>query len=230
MAETIISRAEARAQGLIRYFTGRACKRGHIAERHVSNLTCVECQREKSAARYPLRDREKERERLAKWRDRNREKVNAKSRRANATPERKAYKAAWYQAHRTEIVARLTGDKLARRKEQNKASAKAWAKANPEKFASHMRIHASKRRAQKHQSGGKHTSADLAEILTAQGGCCAYCRISLKRAKKHVDHIVPLARGGSNGRENIQYLCAPCNQAKSAKDPIDFAQSRGLLL
>jgi hypothetical protein len=31
----IISRAEAKARGLTRYFTGKPCKYGHIAERYV---------------------------------------------------------------------------------------------------------------------------------------------------------------------------------------------------
>lgn len=36
---------EARAAGLHRYFTGQPCKHGHIAERLVSNHTCLECVR-----------------------------------------------------------------------------------------------------------------------------------------------------------------------------------------
>ena len=39
----IISRAEARARRLKRYFTGKACKRGHVAERRVSSWDCVVC-------------------------------------------------------------------------------------------------------------------------------------------------------------------------------------------
>jgi 5-methylcytosine-specific restriction endonuclease McrA len=97
---------------------------------------------------------------------------------------------------------------------------------NPEKY----RVVERKRRAQKRNSGGTHTAADLAEILSLQNGKCAYCKIDLKRRKKHVDHIVPLALGGSNGRSNLQYLCAPCNQSKSARDPVTYARSIGLLL
>jgi len=41
----IISRAEAKAKGLKRYFTGKPCKHGHVAERQVFNATCVDCQR-----------------------------------------------------------------------------------------------------------------------------------------------------------------------------------------
>jgi hypothetical protein len=39
----LISRQEAIKQGLTRYFTGLSCKHGHIAEKLLSNRTCVEC-------------------------------------------------------------------------------------------------------------------------------------------------------------------------------------------
>lgn len=38
-----ITLAEARAAGLIRYFTGAPCRRGHIAERYTNGATCVQC-------------------------------------------------------------------------------------------------------------------------------------------------------------------------------------------
>ena len=38
----IITYTEAKAQGLTTYFTGKPCKRGHVAERHV-NGGCKEC-------------------------------------------------------------------------------------------------------------------------------------------------------------------------------------------
>ncbi len=39
----IISREEARAKGLKRYFSGKACKWGHCCERYVSNGVCIKC-------------------------------------------------------------------------------------------------------------------------------------------------------------------------------------------
>jgi len=54
----IISRADAKARDLKFYFTGRACKRGHVAKRHL-NGTCVECApayKEKHAAKAQERD------------------------------------------------------------------------------------------------------------------------------------------------------------------------------
>lgn len=38
-----IDRQTARSLGLTRYFTGKPCKKGHVAERWVSSLTCIEC-------------------------------------------------------------------------------------------------------------------------------------------------------------------------------------------
>lgn len=39
----IITRQEATAQGLIRYYTGKPCKHGHLSERRRDNGTCIEC-------------------------------------------------------------------------------------------------------------------------------------------------------------------------------------------
>ncbi len=41
----IISRKEAKAQGLTRYFTGIPCIHGHVCEKLVSNHSCIECGR-----------------------------------------------------------------------------------------------------------------------------------------------------------------------------------------
>lgn len=57
----IISRKEALARGLKRYFTGAACKYGHICERYVRQATCAVCENEKTKkqhARRRLRDSE----------------------------------------------------------------------------------------------------------------------------------------------------------------------------
>ena len=34
----------------------------------------------------------------------------------------------------------------------------------------------------------------------------------------HIDHIVPLAKGGKNELDNLQLLCGKCNLKKGAKD------------
>lgn len=44
----LITRKQAKAKGLKRYFTGVPCKHGHISDRHVSTAACRECARLKS--------------------------------------------------------------------------------------------------------------------------------------------------------------------------------------
>lgn len=46
---------------------------------------------------------------------------------------------------------------------------------------------------------------------------CYYCDKRIPGKKAHIDHIVPLARGGSHSPDNLCASCAPCNQTKSAK-------------
>ena len=41
----LVSYAEAKALRLTKYFTGKPCKYGHIAERNAANRACLECQR-----------------------------------------------------------------------------------------------------------------------------------------------------------------------------------------
>ena len=44
----ILSRKEAKEQGLKYYFTGEPCKHGHLAEKFVSNGTCLVCTRKQA--------------------------------------------------------------------------------------------------------------------------------------------------------------------------------------
>jgi 5-methylcytosine-specific restriction endonuclease McrA len=50
MERQIISRKDAKASKLMRYFTGTPCSRGHVSERYVSGYVCVDCQAAKAAA------------------------------------------------------------------------------------------------------------------------------------------------------------------------------------
>lgn len=52
--------------------------------------------------------------------------------------------------------------------------------------------------------------------LALQNGLCVYCKIDVT-IKYHVDHIIPLAKGGKHEPSNIQILCPSCNLKKSAK-------------
>lgn len=59
----IISREEARQKGLVRYYTGKPCKHGHICERAVISRNCCECnlQRREYKARWKYNKEEPKR-------------------------------------------------------------------------------------------------------------------------------------------------------------------------
>lgn len=83
MAETVIcysgelvSRKDAKAAGLTRYFTGKPCPHGHVSQRMTSGTACVECLRQRRLvnpdANYAT---------VKAWREQNPEKWAAQSKR-----------------------------------------------------------------------------------------------------------------------------------------------------
>lgn len=48
MDKELISRAEAKAIGYKKYFTGKPCKHGHISERYTSSKHCLQCLKERN--------------------------------------------------------------------------------------------------------------------------------------------------------------------------------------
>lgn len=59
---------------------------------------------------------------------------------------------------------------------------------------------------------------------------CYWCHKPLKDLKVHIDHYIPLAKGGKHTLSNLVVSCQSCNNKKHAKDPIEFANSIGRLL
>jgi len=49
---------------------------------------------------------------------------------------------------------------------------------------------------------------------------CQSCGKKIEETPLNVDHIIPLAKGGSNDISNLQTLCRLCNQKK--KDYFDY--------
>ncbi len=78
-----------------------------------------------------------------------------------------------------------------------------------------VRANNHRRRAYERNNGGTHVSADIQQQYKNQRGKCYYCKKKVGKTY-HVDHVIPLSKGGSNGPENIVIACPRCNLRKNA--------------
>jgi hypothetical protein len=296
----IVSRSEAKEQGLKRYFTGVPCCNGHLSNRQVSDRNCCECKNIRT--KDTRKDNpELHRERCRKWRRDNPEKSKASNERwrslnldrvkethktwlkknpgrtreysrkayyadveatraakkkdRDENPEkykrysrsdylknrdvRKAAVRTRYHKNRAKCIAAMAIWRK-RNPEKARSIARKWARANidsicawqernREKVRLYVRAAKAQRRARQKEAEGRFTKGDIDRLKKLQRGLCAYCKIALKK-KYHIDHITPLAGGGSNWPSNLQLCCPTCNHQKHAMDPIEFAQSIGRLI
>lgn len=70
----VISRTHAIGQGLSRYFTGKPCKEGHVAERFVANYTCCVCA-DGAFKKWYSENSNTHLQHVNKWRNKNPQKV-----------------------------------------------------------------------------------------------------------------------------------------------------------
>lgn len=221
-ADDLISLGEARSRALAHYNLGVPCKNGHLSVRFVSNRACKAClDARKMAVRTA--DPERVRRQWRIWQAANRTRLRALER-------------ARYQA--TLGIARAKNrEKERRRRERDgeriaalaRISAKRFREEHREEWRARKREEACRQRVRRRKADGAHTADDVQRIRKMQRGKCAICAIKLGRAA-HLDHIIALARGGSNWPSNLQWLCARCNISKNARDPLDYMRSLGRLL
>lgn len=114
--------------------------------------------------------------------------------------------------------------------EQNKTKIqelqREWRKKNPnypaewrEKNRSFHNSKESKRRTIKAKNGVfKITKSELDKLYSSP---CVNCGST---EKIHMDHIIPISRGGQHSIGNLQPLCASCNIRKSNKFMIEWKQ------
>ncbi len=90
---------------------------------------------------------------------------------------------------------------------QNRARARAWELADPQRSAIRKACRSATRKF------GESVPVAVYAALMAQP--CALCGLSPSGG---VDHIVPFVQGGRNVVVNLQPCCLPCNLAKASRD------------
>lgn len=185
------TRREAIYFGLTKYFNGKPCPKGHLAERQIGNSTCIECVKDGQIKRRTS-NKKLHNEKVRNW---------AKSNRARV----KAIEDRYWKKN----------------KDKQRAKNTRWKKKNPE----YVKLKNNERRAAKQMVGGTYTCADIDVLKRQQNNCCAICFIDTT-IKYHLDHIIPLSRGGTNWPENLQILCPTCNLRKGVKTNEEFLRSK----
>jgi 5-methylcytosine-specific restriction endonuclease McrA len=183
-----------------------------------------------AAKSYYIDNKESLSEKAKEYRDKNRIKILA------------SVKA--YQAKNSQKISEKKKESHENNKLSVNAKSREYYSKNKERICEQKKIYRSENselvinhnrnaRARKRGAEGRHTAAAILAIFEAQRGVCANCQARLFKSganKYHVDHIMPLALGGSNWPGNLQCLCKACNLSKNAKDPIEWAQENGRLL
>jgi 5-methylcytosine-specific restriction endonuclease McrA len=97
------------------------------------------------------------------------------------------------------------------------AKKNAWRKANPERWA------AMNRRSARKQNVRRRAIMSLGELFDGEYACmrdewnCGICGLLCHSGEYHLDHIIPLARGGKHTFFNVQPSHPKCNLRKGSK-------------
>jgi 5-methylcytosine-specific restriction endonuclease McrA len=105
--------------------------------------------------------------------------------------------------------------------ERNNRNCAKWAKENPKKRNAIYYKKGIKRRSYKQKVNFK--PHERIEILKRDNWTCQCCGIKVhdekisNETKAHIDHIIPISKGGHSEPFNLQTLCRTCNLSKSDK-------------
>lgn len=91
------------------------------------------------------------------------------------------------------------------------------------RMARKARLH--QRRSLMRHNSGRYTAADIEAIKVGQTNkrgevCCWWCNEPMQ--EWHIDHRIPLAKGGTNDARNLCLAHAKCNLSKGSKLPAEF--------
>ena len=137
--------------------------------------------------------------------------------RAKNSAEIAAKRAAYHAEHPEKNATRCAAYYASHREEQA-ARAAAWRKSNQDK----VRAHGHLKRARKRNVGGAHTGQDIQRQGNVQKWRCWWCGEKCQK-KYHVDHLIPISKGGHNDPSNLVISCPKCNCSKKDKMPSEFA-------
>lgn len=208
------------------YFNrNRACKDGLNtickACSAATELAYRESHREEARARTKAWN-EANPDRAKQWRKANPSKVAEQKRRYQVG--HKGQIAAYQRDYRRANQARLREQRRGyyrNNRVQILSKKKAAYQKNKQHFHLINRPGTHRRRARLLGAPGSHSRKDVRLLYEAQTGRCWWCGIPVGD-RYHVDHRIPLSRGGSNAPDNLCISCPDCNRSKGDKLPSEW--------
>ena len=119
----------------------------------------------------------------------------------------------YYQKNRDQILAQ---NRLYNQTNKDKIDLrnKAYYESHKEDFIFKAR---ERKKKIKDTKDGTITKEALDMMYESQYHKCNYCNCDLDQFGKHLDHILPLSRGGRHTLNNVHWICPRCNLSKNDK-------------
>lgn len=179
---------------------------------------CLACERANSKRRYAA-NKEKKLAQNKAWRDKNPEyQAEYHARTRESRKEQRSAESRRYNEKNKEKLRQYHADYYQKNKERYKENNAKWRLENPEAIASAS----AKRRAAMRANFVE--SVDYVKVRE-QSSSCYLCGEVFSEEEKfcgkltHVDHIIPISKGGSHSYQNVALTHAVCNLKKGSSSP-----------
>ena len=117
----------------------------------------------------------------------------------------------------SEYMCKYAQNHLEKRRKLNQK----WHKNNLEKDRMYHRIASARRRKVYTESFHLYTW-----IQNQKPFICFYCNQNIENQRFHIDHFIPLSKGGIHSEANLRISCPFCNLRKHTKMPWEFMPKR----
>lgn len=174
----------------------------------------------KYAKEYRIKNKQTIFEQKKQYRERNRESIKEKKR--------------LYRLENKEYLIQKSKEKYWRNVDKNRESCRKYYEAHKKEFLLASKIYKAEhkdeyriyyinsrlRRRAKIGSYGNVSTKIVSELRLEQNNKCFYCKKDLENF--HIDHYIPISKGGKHIKENLRLSCPKCNLRKHNKDPEVF--------
>lgn len=101
--------------------------------------------------------------------------------------------------------------------EKNRKTTREWVKKNPDRVLASQLSRRAREKTNSTEWEIKKANAFAMQIRSAESFLCRYCGKTFPTTSLHIDHVVPVSRGGSHTADNLAASCKSCNLSKGAR-------------